>query len=68
MIHITTKDGVEKCIKAIGQSLIEKAEDIAKDIKGVSSITIFAEINPQEVINFDVTKNYYAALDDGKEV
>ena len=47
-------------IKSIGQSLINRAEDICNDLNKVSSITIYANINPTEIINFDITKNYYA--------
>lgn len=56
----TAKDG----IIAIGQELIKRAEDITKDLKGVSSITIYAQLNPSEVVNFDITKNYTAILEE----
>ena len=54
----TTKNG----IIAIGQSLIERAEEITRDLDRVQSITIFAQLNPGEIINFDITKNYIAEL------
>ena len=54
----TAKNG----IIAIGQSLIEKAEEVARDLDRVASITIFAQLNPDEIINFDITKNYIAEL------
>ena len=54
----TAKNG----IIAIGQSLIERAEEITRDLDRVSSITIFAQIKPGEIINFDITKNYIAEL------
>ena len=54
----TTKNG----IIAIGQSLIEKAEEITRDLDRVASITIFAQLNPGEIINFDITKNYIVEL------
>ena len=56
----TAKDG----IIAIGKELIKKAEDITKDLKYVSSITIYAQLNPNEVVNFDITKNYTAILEE----
>lgn len=56
----TAKDG----IIAIGQELIKRAEDITKDLKGVSNITIYAQLNPNEVVNFDITKNYTAILEE----
>ena len=60
----TAKDG----IIAIGQSLIERAEDITKDLKDVTSITIYAQLNPSEIVNFDITKNYTARIrEDNKE-
>ena len=54
----TAKNG----IIAIGQSLIEKAEEVARDLDRVTSITIFAQLNLGEIINFDITKNYIAEL------
>lgn len=56
---VTTKDGLEKSIKAIGQSLINRAEDIAKDTR-VFSLIIHAELNPSEIVIFDITKTYSA--------
>lgn len=66
----TTQDGVANCIKAIGQNLIDKAEDIAKDISDVMEITIYAKLNAEEVVSFDVAKTYIARLpnEDNKEV
>lgn len=45
-------------IKSIGQSLINRAEDICNDLDKVSSITIYANVEPTEITNFDITKNY----------
>lgn len=56
----TAKDG----IIAIGQELIKRAEDITKDLERVSSITIYAQLNPSEVVNFDITKNYTVTLEE----
>lgn len=58
----TAKQG----IIAIGQSLIDRAEDITKDLKDVTSITIYARLNPSEIVNFDVTKNYSATIKERK--
>ena len=55
----TAKDG----IIAIGQELIKRAEDITNDLEEVKSITIYAQLNPDEIVNFDITKNYTATLD-----
>lgn len=57
---------VKKSIIAIGQSLIEKADDIARDCENVASISIYANLNPTEIVNFDVTKNYYATYQETK--
>lgn len=59
---LTPRDGLKKSIIAIGQSLIERADDIARDIKNVASVTIYAQLNPTEIVNFDVTKNYNATF------
>ena len=56
----TAKDG----IIAIGQELIKRAEDITNDLERVNSITIYAQLNPNEIVNFDITKNYNATLDE----
>lgn len=64
-INVTT-DGVEKSIKAVGESLINRASDIARDIDKVTSITIYARLDPTEIVNFDITKNYMAELKEEK--
>ena len=50
---------VRKMITQIGQDLINRAEDISKDLNKCSSITIHAEILWDCALNFDITKNYY---------
>ena len=61
-IIIKNEETAKNGIIAIGQSLIERAEEITRDLDRVQSITIFAQINPGEIINFDITKNYIAEL------
>ena len=61
---IHNKQECEKAIKAIGQELIRRASDISNDIEYVFSIEIKAKITPDEVVNFDVTKNYAARFED----
>ena len=61
-INIKNEETVKNGIIAIGQSLIERAEEITRDLDRVASITIFAQLNPDEIINFDITKNYIAEL------
>ena len=45
-------------IKAIGEKLIEQADEITKDLDGVRTITINSEIEYGSIINYDITKNY----------
>lgn len=61
-IIIKNEETAKNGIIAIGQSLIERAEEITRDLDRVQSITIFAQLNPGEIINFDITKNYIAEL------
>ena len=61
-IIIKNEETAKNGIIAIGQSLIERAEEITRDLDRVTSITIFAQLNPDEIINFDITKNYVAEL------
>ena len=61
-IIIKNEETAKNGIIAIGQSLIERAEEISRDLDRVTSITIFAQLNPCEIINFDITKNYIAEL------
>lgn len=64
---IIPANNAKEAIIAIGQSLIEKAEEITSDLNNVRSITIYANIVVDEVVTFDVTKNYFATLKDNKE-
>lgn len=63
------KKDVENWIKFIGQNLIDRAKDISNDIDKVRTITIYANITPDEILNFDITKNYIVTLiNDDEEV
>lgn len=55
---IPTDKNCKEAIIAIANELINRADDISNDLSRVSSITIHAELNPCEVVNFDVIKNY----------
>lgn len=59
-IIVNNEETAKKSIIAIGQSLIERAEEISRDLDRVTSITIYAQLNPSEIVNFDITKNYIA--------
>ena len=65
-IPIRSKEDVKNGIIAVGQELIKRAGDISNDIEHVTSITIYARLDPAEVVNFDVTKNYTAFLEEEK--
>lgn len=58
------KENVRKSIISIGQELIKRADDIVNDINKVSTITINAILTPEEVTNFNITKNYTAMFED----
>lgn len=52
------KDCVKKHIIEIGQDLINRAEEISNNIDNVRDITIYALLNPEEIVNYSVTKKY----------
>ena len=58
--HYVIDSGVENAIKAIGQSLIDRAKDIANDCEGVESISIYALLTPSDTVSFEVFKKYVA--------
>ena len=60
------QENVKKGIIAIGQNIIEKADEITKDLTNVTNITIHAEINPGEIVNFDIVKKYSAEFKEEK--
>ena len=63
-IPVDNKENARESIIAIGEELIKRADDITNDMKHVSSIIIHAELSPQEIANFDVTKNYAVTIDE----
>lgn len=52
------KDCVEHAILALASSLEKHAEAIASDCDDCIEISIQAELKPDEVVAFDVTKTY----------
>lgn len=58
---------LEKWVKAIGRNIIDKAEDIGRDTNKVRTVTIYACITPEEILNFDITKNYGVEMMEEKE-
>lgn len=65
--YIATKEKVEQNIKeiitAIGQNIIDRADEVAKNNENVSEITISASITPNTVANYSISKTYYAIID-----
>jgi len=61
------RENVNKSIKAIGQELIRRADDITNDIEFVREISINAKITSDEVVNFEVTKKYTAMFEKESE-
>lgn len=55
---------LELGIKAIGKDLIERSKEISeRDLTGVRSITIHAEILPSEIYNYNITFNKIVKCD-----
>ena len=70
MVELARAIGQENCkksLQSIGQDLIDRAEEISRDLEQVTSITIHANLNPTEIVNYDVTKNYYVRFEKNKE-
>ncbi len=62
---LKNNNDLERWIKNIGADIIERAEDVGRDTKRVRTVSIYALITPDEILNFDITKNYIV---DQKEV
>lgn len=63
LISISGKKSAQKALVAIGEELIKRADDITRDLERVSSISIYALLEPDKRINFDITKNYTATFE-----
>lgn len=63
-IKAVGQENCKKAIQSIGYDLINRAEDISRDLQYVSSITIYAQLNPTEIVNYDVSKNYQVFLNE----
>lgn len=57
-VRKTINSEVAKCIKAIGEDLIKRADDISRDLDRVATISINSVIQGGEIINYEVNKNY----------
>lgn len=54
----TTKNSIEKCIETIGFDLVNRASDIAKDLRDIKQITIHADLEPFALVDYQVIKTY----------
>ena len=52
-------DNIEEAIKAIGETIINKANEIAKDIDDMTKISISSNIEPDKVVDVEISKTYY---------
>lgn len=64
---INEKNDLENWVKAIGKNIMDRAEDIGRDTKRVRTVTIYACITPDEILNFDITKNYGVDLQENEQ-
>lgn len=66
-MYIATKEKLETNIKeimvAIGQNIIDRADEVSKNCENVSEITISANITPNMVANYSINKTYCATID-----
>ena len=61
-IEMISENKITNYIKSIGQDLIDRADDITRDIKGVRSITIHSDITPDTILNYSIDKNYMVPI------
>ena len=67
MIPVKGKESIEEGLKAFGEEIIEKRNEILKDLDNVISITIKMEIKPGEVMNYEINKNYVLTIEDSSK-
>lgn len=64
--YIVTKDkpdqNIKEVITAIGQNIIDRADEVSKNCENVSKITISADITPDTVVDYSINKTYYATI------
>lgn len=59
--YITTpEEDIKLAIEAIGQTIIDKAEELSKDIDDVTKITIHSDIGLDKVLDVEISKTYIA--------
>ena len=55
---------MEKGIEAFGREIIKRRKEILGDIESVKSITIHMEINPCEVMSYEIIKERMLTIED----
>lgn len=65
--YIVTKEKADQNIKevitAIGQNIIDRADEVSKNCENLSKITISADITPGTIVDYSINKTYYATID-----
>ena len=64
---VAGEETAREALIGIGKGIIERADYIIKDLDGVRSITIHAEIEGGKVISFDINKNYLVLFEDDSD-
>lgn len=58
--YITAEENVRLAVKSIGETIIEKAEEISKDIDDVVKISIHSDIEIEKPVCVEISKTYLA--------
>ena len=56
--YMTPEKDVKLAIKSIGQTIIDKAEEISKDIHDVTKISIHSDIEIENPVCVEISKTY----------
>lgn len=58
--YMTPEKNVKLAIESIGQTIIDKAEEISKDIVDVTKISIHSDIEVEKPVCVEISKTYFA--------
>ena len=58
IMKVKGKENIEEGLKAFGEEIIKKRYEILENLDNAMSITIKMEIKPEEVMNYEISKNY----------
>lgn len=61
-IEMISENKITTYIKSIGQDLIDRADDITRNIKNVRSITIHSDITPDTILNYSIDTKYIVPI------